>query len=195
MVCIKNPESALPPGFRFHPTDEELIHHYLKKKVASMPFPVSIIADVDIYKFDPWDLPGLFANDLFWFILLIKQYHTCQVNNNYMLFCVALLTLQPELPSVRKSGTSSVLETESTRMEPGQTGRLHPGIGRLQARIRSYWHHPWELIRKTLVWRKLLCFTKAGLLRELKLIGLCMSIALLIPPITPRWGLKTLPWG
>lgn len=58
MVCIKNPESALPPGFRFHPTDEELILHYLKKKVASMPFPVSIIADVDIYKFDPWDLPA-----------------------------------------------------------------------------------------------------------------------------------------
>ncbi|KAF7819305.1 NAC transcription factor 47 [Senna tora] len=51
-------ESNLPPGFRFHPTDEELILHYLKKKVASLPLPVSIIAEVDIYKFDPWDLPG-----------------------------------------------------------------------------------------------------------------------------------------
>ncbi|KAJ6422661.1 hypothetical protein OIU84_027595 [Salix udensis] len=51
-------QSRLPPGFRFHPTDEELILHYLRKKVASTPFPVSIIADVDIYKFDPWDLPG-----------------------------------------------------------------------------------------------------------------------------------------
>ncbi|XVF56999.1 hypothetical protein PTKIN_Ptkin06aG0167500 [Pterospermum kingtungense] len=55
---MKHPQSSLPPGFRFHPTDEELILHYLKKKVSSSPFPVSIIADVDIYKFDPWDLPG-----------------------------------------------------------------------------------------------------------------------------------------
>ncbi|KAL5839469.1 hypothetical protein ACOSQ4_012077 [Xanthoceras sorbifolium] len=50
----------LPPGFRFHPTDQELINHYLKKKVSSSSSPnpvVSIIADVDIYKFNPWDLP------------------------------------------------------------------------------------------------------------------------------------------
>lgn len=48
----------LPPGFRFHPTDEELVVHYLKKKTASAPLPVAIIADVDIYKFDPWELPA-----------------------------------------------------------------------------------------------------------------------------------------
>ncbi|XP_047153122.1 NAC domain-containing protein 1-like [Vigna umbellata] len=48
----------LPPGFRFHPTDEELILHYLRKKVASIPLPVSIIAEVDIYKCDPWELPA-----------------------------------------------------------------------------------------------------------------------------------------
>ncbi|KAK1307779.1 NAC transcription factor 25 [Acorus calamus] len=48
----------LPPGFRFHPTDEELVIHYLKKKAASVPLPVAIIAEVDLYKFDPWELPG-----------------------------------------------------------------------------------------------------------------------------------------
>ncbi|KAF8007152.1 hypothetical protein BT93_K1220 [Corymbia citriodora subsp. variegata] len=48
----------LPPGFRFHPTDEELILHYLRKKITSSPLPVSIIAEVDLYKFDPWELPG-----------------------------------------------------------------------------------------------------------------------------------------
>ncbi|KAF4367149.1 hypothetical protein CsatB_011558 [Cannabis sativa] len=48
----------LPPGFRFHPTDEELVVHYLKKKVISAPLPVSIIAEVDLYKFDPWELPA-----------------------------------------------------------------------------------------------------------------------------------------
>lgn len=48
----------LPPGFRFHPTDEELVVHYLKKKIASAPLPVTIIAEIDLYKFDPWELPG-----------------------------------------------------------------------------------------------------------------------------------------
>ena len=52
----------LPPGFRFHPTDEELVVHYLKKKATSLPLPVAIIAEVDLYKYDPWELPGgLFA--------------------------------------------------------------------------------------------------------------------------------------
>ncbi|XP_010931442.1 NAC domain-containing protein 2 [Elaeis guineensis] len=54
---MSNPTTSLPPGFRFHPTDEELIQHYLRNRVASLPCPVSIIAEVDIYKFDPWDLP------------------------------------------------------------------------------------------------------------------------------------------
>nr|UBT01635.1 NAC transcription factor 31 [Litchi chinensis] len=50
---------TLPPGFRFHPTDQELIIHYLRKKVSSSsPNQVdSIIAEVNIYKFDPWELP------------------------------------------------------------------------------------------------------------------------------------------
>ncbi|XP_010524963.1 PREDICTED: NAC domain-containing protein 18-like [Tarenaya hassleriana] len=58
-MISKDPRSSLPPGFRFHPTDEELILHYLRKKISSShQVPVSIIADVDIYKFDPWDLPA-----------------------------------------------------------------------------------------------------------------------------------------
>ncbi|RZR76483.1 hypothetical protein BHM03_00001281 [Ensete ventricosum] len=55
---MSNPAS-LPPGFRFHPTDEELILHYLINRVSSSPCPVPVVAEVDIYKHDPWDLPGL----------------------------------------------------------------------------------------------------------------------------------------
>ncbi|GLJ35432.1 hypothetical protein SUGI_0712620 [Cryptomeria japonica] len=47
----------LPPGFRFYPTDEELVVEYLCKKTAGHPFAVPIIAEVDLYKLDPWDLP------------------------------------------------------------------------------------------------------------------------------------------
>ncbi|KAK6777085.1 hypothetical protein RDI58_023802 [Solanum bulbocastanum] len=51
-------QPQLPPGFRFHPTDEELVVHYLKKRVAGAPIPVDIIAEIDLYKFDPWELPA-----------------------------------------------------------------------------------------------------------------------------------------
>ncbi|OEL14424.1 NAC transcription factor NAM-B1 [Dichanthelium oligosanthes] len=56
-MIMANP-AMLPPGFRFHPTDEELILHYLRNRAANAVCPVDIIADVDIYKFDPWDLPS-----------------------------------------------------------------------------------------------------------------------------------------
>lgn len=49
----------LPPGFRFHPTDAELVVQYLKRKVQSYPLPASIIPEVDVCKSDPWDLPGV----------------------------------------------------------------------------------------------------------------------------------------
>ncbi|CAL9764973.1 unnamed protein product, partial [Musa acuminata subsp. burmannicoides] len=51
-------ELNLPPGFRFHPTDEELVVHYLCRKAACQRLPVPIIAEVDLYKYDPWELPG-----------------------------------------------------------------------------------------------------------------------------------------
>ncbi|WOL12905.1 hypothetical protein Cni_G21674 [Canna indica] len=50
---------VLPPGFRFHPTDEELVTHYLCRRCAGMPISVPIIAELDLYKFDPWQLPGM----------------------------------------------------------------------------------------------------------------------------------------
>ncbi|XP_073012848.1 NAC transcription factor 32-like [Typha latifolia] len=49
----------LPPGFRFHPTDEELVTYYLCRKCAAQPITASIVAEVDLYKYDPWDLPGM----------------------------------------------------------------------------------------------------------------------------------------
>ncbi|KAK2457411.1 NAC domain containing protein [Trifolium repens] len=50
------PPTSLAPGFRFHPTDEELVIYYLKRKVSGKPFRFDAIAEVDIYKSEPWDL-------------------------------------------------------------------------------------------------------------------------------------------
>lgn len=46
----------LPPGFRFHPTDEELITHYLTPKVFDSCFSARAIGEVDLNKCEPWDL-------------------------------------------------------------------------------------------------------------------------------------------
>lgn len=51
---------AAPVGFRFRPTDEELVGHYLKHKLLGNDSMVhNIIAEVDVCMFEPWDLPGI----------------------------------------------------------------------------------------------------------------------------------------
>uniref|UniRef100_A0A803Q6N9 NAC domain-containing protein n=1 Tax=Cannabis sativa TaxID=3483 RepID=A0A803Q6N9_CANSA len=47
---------GVPPGFRFHPTDEELLHYYLKKKVSFQKIDMEVIREVDLNKMEPWDL-------------------------------------------------------------------------------------------------------------------------------------------
>lgn len=46
----------LPPGFRFHPTDEEIIMHYLLNKVIDRRFVSKAIGEADLNKCEPWDL-------------------------------------------------------------------------------------------------------------------------------------------
>lgn len=47
------------PGFRFHPTEEELVEFYLRRKVEGKRFNVELITFVDLYRYDPWELPGI----------------------------------------------------------------------------------------------------------------------------------------
>lgn len=61
---------CFPPGFRFHPTDEELILYYLKRKICRRPLKLDIIGETDVYKWDPEELPGqskLKTGDRQWF--------------------------------------------------------------------------------------------------------------------------------
>ncbi|KAL3838267.1 hypothetical protein ACJIZ3_022858 [Penstemon smallii] len=71
--------SMLAPGFRFHPTDEELVRYYLRRKVCGKSFRFDAISEIDIYKTEPWDLPTmskLRTRDLEWyfFSMLDKKY-------------------------------------------------------------------------------------------------------------------------
>nr|XP_016505053.1 PREDICTED: NAC domain-containing protein 86-like [Nicotiana tabacum] len=61
---------SLPPGFRFHPTDEELVAYYLKRKINGRKIELEVIPEVDLYKCEPWDLPDksvLPSKDLEWY--------------------------------------------------------------------------------------------------------------------------------
>ncbi|CAO2202705.1 unnamed protein product [Urochloa humidicola] len=47
----------LPPGFRFRPTDVELVVQYLRRKAFGVPLPAAVIPAVpDLYSLDPWDI-------------------------------------------------------------------------------------------------------------------------------------------
>ncbi|OAY37417.1 NAC domain-containing protein 104 isoform X1 [Manihot esculenta] len=49
---------SLPPGFRFYPTEEELVVHFLQRKAALLPCHPDVIPDLDLYPYDPWQLDG-----------------------------------------------------------------------------------------------------------------------------------------
>ncbi|RXH77871.1 hypothetical protein DVH24_039842 [Malus domestica] len=64
---LRNGMSRLPPGFRFQPTDEELVFQYLRCKVFSCPLPASIIPEINVCLYDPWDLPGDLEQEKYFF--------------------------------------------------------------------------------------------------------------------------------
>ncbi|KAL6650854.1 hypothetical protein ACP70R_009779 [Stipagrostis hirtigluma subsp. patula] len=69
----------LPPGFRFHPTDEELITHYLARKVADARFAALAVGEADLNKCEPWDLPSLAKmgeKEWYFFCLKDRKYPT-----------------------------------------------------------------------------------------------------------------------
>ncbi|XWS72863.1 hypothetical protein CRYUN_Cryun02cG0076100 [Craigia yunnanensis] len=72
-------EETLPPGFRFHPTDEELITYYLVNKISDASFTGRAIGDVDLNKCEPWDLPGkakMGEKEWYFFSLRDRKYPT-----------------------------------------------------------------------------------------------------------------------
>ena len=65
MSISVNGQSQVPPGFRFHPTEEELLQYYLRKKVSYEKIDLDVIRDVDLNKLEPWDIQGVIDIQLF----------------------------------------------------------------------------------------------------------------------------------
>ncbi|CAH1415065.1 unnamed protein product [Lactuca virosa] len=76
---VNKEADKLPPGFRFHPTDEELITSYLVNKISDSSFTGRAITDVDLNKCEPWDLPGkakMGEKEWYFFSLRDRKYPT-----------------------------------------------------------------------------------------------------------------------
>ncbi|XVF63211.1 hypothetical protein PTKIN_Ptkin09bG0069700 [Pterospermum kingtungense] len=69
-------DQVWPPGFRFHPTDEELVLYYLKRKICKRKLKLDIIRETDVYKWDPQELPAqsiLKTGDRQWFFFTPRE--------------------------------------------------------------------------------------------------------------------------
>ncbi|WOL17968.1 hypothetical protein Cni_G26761 [Canna indica] len=64
---MANGALRLPPGFRFRPTDQELVVHYLRRKAFSAPLPADVIPEINLAICDPWDLPGETEGERYFF--------------------------------------------------------------------------------------------------------------------------------
>ncbi|KAI3703492.1 hypothetical protein L1987_73609 [Smallanthus sonchifolius] len=77
-----NGQSKVPPGFRFHPTEEELLHYYLRKKVVYEKIDLDVIREIDLTKLEPWDIQekcrigSTPQNDWYFFSHKDKKYPT-----------------------------------------------------------------------------------------------------------------------
>ncbi|XP_075494548.1 NAC domain-containing protein 21/22-like [Primulina tabacum] len=57
MISLSTVEARLPPGFRFHPKDDELICNYLMNWVTGCTPHTPLLIQVDLNKCEPWDIP------------------------------------------------------------------------------------------------------------------------------------------
>uniref|UniRef100_A0A0E0K7N6 NAC domain-containing protein n=1 Tax=Oryza punctata TaxID=4537 RepID=A0A0E0K7N6_ORYPU len=72
-------ESRLPPGFRFHPSDEELVCYYLRNKQQLQTAATTMLVEVDLHACEPWDLPEVAkvgADEWYFFSLRERKYAT-----------------------------------------------------------------------------------------------------------------------
>uniref|UniRef100_A0A453SX92 NAC domain-containing protein n=2 Tax=Aegilops tauschii subsp. strangulata TaxID=200361 RepID=A0A453SX92_AEGTS len=95
MNSLSMVEARLPPGFRFHPRDDELVLDYLAKKLgggggggaaaaAASIYGCPTMVDVDLNKIEPWDLPEIAfigGKEWYFYSLRDRKYATGQRTN------------------------------------------------------------------------------------------------------------------
>ncbi|XWS44696.1 hypothetical protein CRYUN_Cryun15aG0070100 [Craigia yunnanensis] len=80
--CINH----LPPGFRFCPTDEELVLHFLHPKALLLPCLPNIIPELHLHLLHPWELDGkaLLSGNQYFFFSQMMENGVRQTENGYL---------------------------------------------------------------------------------------------------------------
>ncbi|KAJ0453899.1 putative transcription factor NAM family [Helianthus annuus] len=71
--------ATLPPGFRFYPSDDELVCHYLYKKIANEDAHKGTLMEIDLHTCEPWQLPEmakLNSSEWYFFSFRDRKYAT-----------------------------------------------------------------------------------------------------------------------
>lgn len=96
------------PGFRFHPTEEELVEFYLRRKVEGKRFNVELITFLDLYRYDPWELPGNYKKIKYKLSLFHKAKLYPYIYIIFILFLLHRLTACHGDPLLNSTKTSSL---------------------------------------------------------------------------------------
>ncbi|PSR86414.1 NAC domain-containing protein [Actinidia chinensis var. chinensis] len=76
---LRDVGASLPPGFRFYPSDEELVCEYLYKKIANEQLLKGTLVEIDLHTCEPWQLPEaakLNSREWYFFSFRDRKYAT-----------------------------------------------------------------------------------------------------------------------
>ncbi|XP_075637204.1 NAC domain-containing protein 14-like isoform X1 [Castanea sativa] len=136
---IKGMESMLV-GFRFHPTDEELVSHYLRLKMEGNDSLVHVIPEVNVCKSEPCDLPKfsvIKSDDPEWFFFSPRDFKNSKSNRRNRATQSGYWKVTGKDRKIKARGTNNVIGTMKTLVFYG---------GLVRGGVRTNWvmheYHP-----------------------------------------------------
>ncbi|KAL3730104.1 hypothetical protein ACJRO7_027153 [Eucalyptus globulus] len=144
MATVIIPEN-LPVGYRFHPTDEELVDHYLKLKVLGFIDNICIIPEVDICKWEQRELAQRFKEQS-----VISSDDKVQ---EWWFFCPQMQRIQRStcLGYWKKTGVDRTIKARDKNREIGTKKTLVFHKGRSSQGIKTNWIvHAYHLLTDNL---------------------------------------------
>ncbi|XP_050269962.1 protein NTM1-like 9 [Quercus robur] len=128
MTSIKGMES-MPVGFRFRPTDEELVGHYLRLKIEGNDSQFHVIPEVNVCKWEPSDLPKfsvIKSDDQEWFFFSPRDYKSSNSNRTNRATKSGYWKVTGKDRKIRAKGTDDVIGTKKTLVF--HRGRVRDGV-------------------------------------------------------------------